>query len=271
MPTVEVEIQPSVLTRLLALVKAHTGITMEERKGAMLGTRLRKRMRVLGLTSYAAYADFLDANRAEVQEFVNLVTTNETFFFRTPAVWRFFRTQFLPDWKARAEGRPLRLWSAAASAGAEAYSLAVSCEEAGVDYRILATDISTAVLDEAREGRYEGRIAEDLRTREPLLTAKYFERRGDALFVQPRLKTSVEFAPHNLFRGPARRVHFDFVFLRNVLIYFHDRDQELVLGHVAEALLPGGYLALGESESLSRLNTEFRFHEPLIYRKGEQA
>ena len=268
MLTLETEIQPRVLLRLLALVKAHTGITMEERKGAMLATRLRKRMRVLNFGSYAEYANYLEATRAEVQEFVNLVTTNETFFFRTPSVWLFFRTQFLPAWKARGEARPLRLWSAAASSGAEAYSLAALCEEMGVDYRVLGTDISTEVLAEAREGIYEGRIAADLRAREPLLAAKYFEKRGEALEVRPVLRGKVEFAAHNLFTPPVRQTHFDFVFLRNVLIYFQDRDQEAVLRHMESAMLPGAFLALGESESLSRLGTNFQFHEPLIYRKG---
>lgn len=270
MLAMETEISAPVLARLLSLVKQHTGITMEERKSAMLGNRIRKRMRGLGLSSFAAYLELLEKGGAEVQEFVNLVTTNETFFFRTPSVWDFFRLRFLPEWKEKRVGRPLRIWSAAASSGAEAYSAAICCEEARVEYRILGTDISTAILALARAGEYDGRIAEDFKAKHPHLLAKYFERKGDSYLAREQIRRSVEFSAHNLFSGVIRPAHFDFVFLRNVLIYFREAEQEQVLRSAAKAMAPEAYLALGESESLSRLKAGFEFVEPLIYRQGRE-
>jgi chemotaxis protein methyltransferase CheR len=271
MITVEAALEPALLRRFLELVREHTGITMEERKGAMLETRLRKRMRALGLGLYRDYLNLLEGRGAEVQEFINLATTNETFFFRTTAVWDYFEKQFLPAWKGRESKRPLRLWSAAASCGAEAYSLAMACEEARVEYEILGTDISTAILEEARLGAYDGRVAADLQAKRPAYRAKYFDGKGGLLQVRPLLQKRVEFKAHNLFLPAPVSQPFDFVFLRNVLIYFSEPDQETVLRRMAAALRPEGLLALGESESLSRLDAPFSFVAPLIYRKEEKS
>jgi chemotaxis protein methyltransferase CheR len=268
MPTLETDIEPKLLSQYLNLVKTYTGITMEERKSAMLGTRLRKRMRALGLDTFRAYLELLEKKGPEVQEFINLVTTNETFFFRTNAVWDFFEKEFLPAWRAKNAGRPLRIWSAASSSGAEAYSLAMACAEAKVDFRIFGSDISTAILEDARRGEYDGRVAADLEAKRPAWRAKYFEKTGETIRIKADLRPFVEFAAHNLFAAPPKVNHFDFVFLRNVLIYFKEADQETVLAQMAASLNPEGLLALGESESLSRMNTPFAFVAPLIYRKG---
>ncbi|RZA08141.1 MAG: protein-glutamate O-methyltransferase CheR [Proteobacteria bacterium] len=243
---------------------------MEERKSAMLSTRLRKRMRVLGINTFQAYLERLEQKGTEVQEFINLITTNETFFFRTTAVWDFFEKEFLPKWRTEKAGQPVRIWSAASSSGAEAYSLAMACAEARVEFRIFGSDISTAILAEAKIGEYDGRVAADLEAKRPAWRAKYFEKNGDTIRFKPLLRPFVEFAPHNLFAAPPKVGHFDFVFLRNVLIYFTEPDQEKVLAQMAASLSADGLLALGESESLSRMNTPFTFVAPLIYRKGDK-
>ncbi|MGN6703663.1 MAG: CheR family methyltransferase, partial [Burkholderiaceae bacterium] len=118
------------LAGLLGLVHRHTGITMSERKSVLLQGRLRPRLRALSLTRYQDYLDFLARHPDEVQRFINLVTTNETSFFRTARVWEFFTNTFLPAWQANARpGQPLRIWSAAASTGEEAYSIAMLCDD----------------------------------------------------------------------------------------------------------------------------------------------
>jgi len=107
------------LTAIIGLVRKHTGIAMNEHKRVLLQGRLLPRLRALGLNSYRAYIERLATDRVEVASFINSVTTNDTAFFRTPAVWRWLEREFLPHWMAQGEARPLRIWSAAAATGEE--------------------------------------------------------------------------------------------------------------------------------------------------------
>lgn len=265
------------LAGLLALVHRHTGITMSERKSVLLQGRLRPRLRALSLARYEDYLDFLARHPDEVQRFINLVTTNETSFFRTARVWDFFAQSFLPAWQATARpGQPLKIWSAAASTGEEAYSIAMLCDDAargtpGFAWRITATDIDTEVLATARAGVYGGRSLERLRATHPAFFERYFSARDDGFEVDPALRRNVAFAEHNLFSTRSLPEKFDIVFLRNVLIYFNAEDQRRAVEHVRQSLAPGGRLVLGESESLARLQTGYRFEQPLIYRNEAGA
>ncbi|MGN6388361.1 MAG: CheR family methyltransferase [Burkholderiaceae bacterium] len=260
------------LAGLLGLVHRHTGITMSERKSVLLQGRLRPRLRALSLTRYQDYLDFLARHPDEVQRFINLVTTNETSFFRTARVWEFFTNTFLPAWQANARpGQPLRIWSAAASTGEEAYSIAMLCDDfaqkvKGFSWRITATDIDTDVLATARAGVYAGRSLERVRGTHAAFFERYFSREDDGFQVSAELRRSVTFAEHNLFSTRPLPEKFDIVFLRNVLIYFNAEDQRRAVEHVRQSLVPGGWLVLGESESLGRLQTGYRFEQPLIYR-----
>lgn len=247
---------------------------MEERKRELLFGRIRPRLRELGLESCEQYVEYLQANESETQEFINLVTTNETLFFRTPIVWDYFRREFLPKWFAENPEGTLKVWSAAASSGEEACSIAMACEEFRIlhpsfKFRIYGSDISTDVLEPAKAGQFRAKTTEELKKKHPELVSRYFREQpnGDYKVVAP-LWANVEFTVHNLHRKPGKIQFYDIVFLRNVLIYFNDRDQELVLNNIYGSMKEGAMLILGESESLARLKTPYTFFRPLIYTKG---
>jgi chemotaxis protein methyltransferase CheR len=268
-------IEGATLTRLLSMVKIHTGITMEERKREMLFSRLRKRLRTLNFDSMEVYLDYMQTNPEEVQQFINLVTTNETLFFRTPVVWDYFQKTFLSEWYAAHRGETLKIWSAAASSGEEACSIAISCEEFKLHhptfrYRIEGTDISTDVLGRAKSGVFKEKTLDELKTKFPTYFAKYFKEAADGtgFRLHDFICANMDFSVHNLQKRSPKQKYYDIVFLRNVLIYFNEADQELVLNNAHETLKNGGVLIVGESESLARLKTPFSFAQPLIYRRG---
>lgn len=269
------EMSHEVLLKVIGKVHTLTGITISEQKKTMLQSRLRKRMKHLSIATFEEYLSWLDRDKAEVQEFINVVTTNETSFFRTPRIWDYFQNEFLPKWVAANPGRQLKIWSAAASSGEEAFSLAICCTNFQIknpkfDFRIIATDISTEVLKEAEQGIYNGRSVEFLRKSKPELFTQYFVAGTEETFkVSPKLKTKISFSTHNLFT--VKKEQFDIVFLRNVLIYFNGVDQEKVLKNVGKSIPEGGMLVIGESESLNRLDTPYEFHQACIYSKKDKA
>lgn len=257
-------------------VRRHTGIAMSERKWTLLEGRLRRRLRELSLTGYQDYLQVLEAKPDEVNDFVDLVTTNETSFFRTPRIWEFFGKQFLPRWFATCPDTPLRVWSAAASSGEEAYSVAMLCEEfrlmhPAFRYRIVATDIADGILRKAAAAQYRGRSIEGLAQTHPELLKRYFTAQDDGFCAGPALRANVTFRKHNLHERPRDIGSFDVTLLRNVLIYFDSDGQQAVLENVRRAMAPDGVLIVGESESLSRFDMGFEFEQPLIYRNGEAS
>lgn len=260
------------LTRMLSIVKEHTGITMEERKKELLSARINRRLRVLGMNDFDNYMDHIKDSESERQEFVNLVTTNETHFFRTPVVWNYFENEYLPWRMAQSDQGPLRVWSAASSTGQEAYTISMLCEEAkgrhlSFKFNVQASDIATDVLAKAQSGQFSGKTIEELKKSRPDFFNRYFQPLDEGYQFFSRFGLKPEFFQHNLHHSPPREGFYDVIFLRNVLIYFSTSDQELVLRNMYQALKPGGILVLGESESLARFKTDFQFLKPLIYKK----
>lgn len=270
---IDKDAEASVQRALFEQVKRHTGIAMNERKWTMLKGRLRRRVMALGLPDYRDYLQVLDTSVEEVRDFIDLVTTNETSFFRTPRIWEYLSEAFLPYWHSQETGAPLRVWSAAASSGEEAWSTAMLCEEfrarqPSFRYAIVGTDISDGILATARAGRYQGRSLEGLRLHHPALAQKYLRSDGECASVTDALRANVTFRQHNLYGLPRDLGLFDLVLLRNVLIYFDQDGQQAVLANVRRAMRPDAVLIVGESESLSRMATDFTFEQPLIYRNG---
>ncbi|SDG80980.1 MULTISPECIES: protein-glutamate O-methyltransferase CheR [unclassified Duganella] len=262
---------PATLSALIALVRKHTGIAMTERKSVLLERRIRPRVQALNLGSYQAYLDKVEQDRAEIPHFIDLVTTNDTLFFRTPQVWDYVEKEFLPQWWQAHQGKRLKVWSAAASSGEELYSMAMLCEEfaaahPGFSYQIHATDISQQILALARDGQYTGRSVERIQSTHPDWVRKYFRPSANGLRVVDALKKNVELAQHNLLTPlkPARQ--FDLVFLRNVLIYFDQEQQQAILNQARPSMAPHAVMIVGESESISGLNTAYQFDRPMIYR-----
>lgn len=250
-------------SRLSAFIHAYSGIKMPANKKTMLEGRLRRRMRIYGHASLNDYCRFLfeeDGLETETVHLIDVVTTNKTEFFREPSHFDFLEQTGLP---ALAKGRrkPIRIWSAAASIGAEAYTLAMVLEDfvadrPGLDYEILATDICTDVLQKGVAGRYPEAMIEPVsmaRRRQYLLQSK--DRSVGEVRIRPDLRSKVAFGRLNLMDEtyPIER-DMDIVFCRNILIYFDKPTQAKVLGRLCDHLVPGGYLFLGHSESIVGLD-----------------
>lgn len=264
---------PATQRALFAQVRRHTGIVMADRKWTLLHGRLRRRLHALELSSYRDYLAVLDRSAEEVGHFIDLVTTNETSFFRTPRIWDYLWHGFLPAWHAAHPGGTLQVWSAAASTGEEVYSVAMLCEEfrerhPAFRYHILGTDIARRVLDIGRAGQYLGRNVDGLRRQRPAMLDKFFSTRDEVHTVLPALRAGVSFRSHNLYEPLAEATRFDLVLLRNVLIYFDEAGQETALENVRQSMAERAVLLVGESESLSRIRTGFAYQQPLIYRNG---
>ena len=263
--------------KLRAIVHQNTGITIGESRKSMLVSRLRRRLREVNEPSFASYISRLSKDTREVQEMVNRVTTNETYFYRTPRVWEYFDIEFLPAFRAKGLNRPLRVWSAAASTGEEAHTIGTILEQyrlsdPGFDYSVLGTDVSSRVLDVAHRGVYKGRAIARFRTEKPeLFAARMVGNDAEGYRVAPQIKTRVKFKLHNLLECLGGTSPFDAIFLRNVLIYFTNDDQETILRNVRDLIKPDGILFIGESETLKNLNTDFEQIAPIIYRPTARA
>lgn len=267
------DMDPALLGHALALVRQHTGITMAPTKQSMLQSRLRQRMRALKIGSYDAYIRYLLDSADERQRFIDVVTTHHTTFFRTPRIWQHVREDFLPKWLESHPKKTLRAWSAAASSGEEACTIAMCCEEArrnhpDFSWEINATDIALDVLQRAETGVYSGNSTAAFHTGYPELFERYNTLNSpDRFQLADDLRRRITYAQHNLLDDSPWRDRFDLIFLRNVLIYFKQDVIETVVRNIAPALREGGLLIIGEAESLAAMNVPFAFVRPQIYRR----
>jgi chemotaxis protein methyltransferase CheR len=255
--------------RFQRFIFEHAGITLSAAKKALVSGRLAKRVAHHGLAGYGAYLELLGSGQAaaEVQTAVDLLTTNETYFFRESKHFDLLRELARA---ATAQRRPLRVWSAACSSGEEPYSMAMLLEDvqAGLPWEVLGTDISQRVLQRARTGHYP-----EERTRHiPPAYLKRFCLRGTGeqqgtLLVERSLRQRVRFAQVNLNAELPQLGTFDVVFLRNVMIYFSADTKRAVVARVLGQLAAGGHFCIGHSESLNEINTSVRQVAPSIYRK----
>lgn len=260
------------LEEVIAFVYSYTGITMNSSKRSLLQGRIRPRLREIGLKNYKEYIDYLKSNPSEKESFIDLCTTNETYFFRTQRVWDYFENDFLKNWYSKNPQKKLRIWSGASSSGEEVYTIGILCEffkksHPSFSYEIIGSDISNEILEKAKLGIYQGRAIDSFKKNHLDLFNVMMKSEDQVNYtVIPEVKNSINFVKHNLFHPAIAIENFDIVFLRNVLIYFKSSDQELVLRNIYRSLKKEGILILGESESLTGLTTHFSYLSPLIYR-----
>ncbi|MGA2983361.1 MAG: protein-glutamate O-methyltransferase [Terriglobia bacterium] len=264
--------------RLRRLIYEQAGINLSPDKKTMLELRIKRRLRSLNLNSYAQYCDYLFARHGQKEEIVHLidvVTTNKTDFFREAAHFDLLVQKAIPDVMAGNEsGRQLLVWSAACSSGEEPYTLAMVLNEygqahPGFRFRVLATDVSTTVLEKAKLGVYSYEV---VRPVSPDLRRKYFMRSRDpdskVLRVVPELRQLVEFRRLNFMDadfGLSERA--DIIFCRNVLIYFDRPTQEKILQKLTRHLAPRGYTFVGHAETLHDMDVPLAPVAPALYRK----
>jgi chemotaxis protein methyltransferase CheR len=268
--------------RLAAYIENYSGIKMPPSKLTMIEGRLRKRLRATGLPDIKRYCDYLfeqNGLEKEAVELINVVTTNKTEFFREPEHFRYLTEHAVPSILSQRNTRaPLKLWSAAASIGAEAYTIAMVLAElagrtGGLSYIITATDLSTDVLKTGLAGIYpEAMVAPvpaELRRRYVLRSK---DRARQQVRIAPELRATIRFARLNLMDQsyPVDQA-MDVIFCRNILIYFDKPTQEAVLRRLTAHLRPGGYLFLGHSETLAGMQLPLRAVAPSVFRKGQKA
>ncbi|GAB7038188.1 MULTISPECIES: CheR family methyltransferase [Catenuloplanes] len=267
-------IGPDEFAYITGLLYRETGIRMTPGKESLVTGRLDKRLRALGLSGYGEYVRYLRGqadNGPELRQLINLLTTNETFFFREQQHFDFIRDTVLP---ARDRSRPFRLWSAASSTGEEAYTAAMVLSESLPDQRweIVGTDISTRVVEGAQLGIYPLTAADKIPRQ---LLRKYCLRGRDeydgSMAVARPLRQQVSFRRHNLMENLEHLGRFDVIMLRNVMIYFDPETKRQLIGRLQEMLQPDGYLIVGRSESLNSIPSKLVMVEPSIYRiPGQQ-
>jgi chemotaxis protein methyltransferase CheR len=251
------------------LIYRIAGINMSPAKKPLVTSRLAKRLRHHGLSSYSDYFRMITAGdgKPELQIAVDLLTTNETHFFREPKHFDFLRQRILPE---RKPGMPLRIWSAACSSGEEPYSVAMLLDDVlgNAPWEIVASDLSTRVLDKARTGLYP--LERMLEIPKPYLSNYCLKGTGSqegTLLIERRLRERVQFIHHNLTETPPKLGEFDVIFLRNVMIYFDQDTKRQVVSSLMSLLRPGGYFLVGHSETLNGVSEAVRLVQPAVYRK----
>lgn len=251
------------------LLQQVAGIHLSPAKKALVCGRLAKRLKHYSLSTYHDYFRLLTSGQepAELQTALDLLTTNETYFFREPKHFEFLQQHILPE---RRPGSPFRVWSAACSSGEEPFTLAmVLSDQLGeAQWEITASDISSRVLERARSGLYAMERASHI----PQDYLKSYCLKGvgsqeGRFLLDKRLRSRVNFQQINLNEALPQLGAFDVVFLRNVMIYFNSDTKARVVERIAATLKPGGYLIIGHSESLNGVTDVLKSVRPSVYRK----
>ena len=277
----ELKISNEEFTQLRDYIYEQCGIYIAETRKYLVENRLSNRLKDLNLENFGEYYYYLrfDANRrAEMTKLFEVITTNETSFYRNPPQLQVFQEKVLKaelDKLRAAHTRKIRIWSAGCSTGEEPYTLAMILNEVlkselpTWDIKITANDLSEAVLAAARKGVYSDYA---LRTTPPDIISRYFKKEGNNYLVDSKLKHLISFGPINLSdKMMLRRVERShIIFCRNVIIYFDDEMKRQVIESFYDNLLPGGCLLIGHSESLHNISRAFKPEHhvgTIVYRK----
>lgn len=278
----ELRITDQEFTNLRDFIYAECGIYIADNRKYLLENRLGNRIKKLNLKNFDEYYNLLrfdPAKGAEMKKLFEVITTNETSFYRNPPQLKVFQEEVLGDVLAscRKKGRKLRIWSAGCSTGEEPYTISIIIHEMlkaelpNWDIRITANDLSERVLESARRGVYNDYT---LRTTPEEVVARYFDVDNGQNKIRQEVKRLVSYGQINLRdRVQVKRVErSQIVFCRNVIIYFDDEMKKRVINAFYDNLLPGGYLIIGHSESLHNITRAFKpIHYPgaIIYQKEE--
>ncbi|NQZ58220.1 MAG: protein-glutamate O-methyltransferase CheR [Lentisphaeraceae bacterium] len=251
------------------IVYQQCGIVLDDSKKVLMEARLAKRLRLLALKDMQEYLAYLKVNPDEISALVDAISTNVTSFFRENAHFNFLIEHVSKEYKMGR--RKFRLWSAACSTGEEPYTLAISLLEAlppHCDIKILATDISSSALQSCIRGRYRVKQLEPLSQE---LLERYFDRveAGQHYDAKACLKSLLLVRPLNLCQPVyPMKGSLDYIFCRNVMIYFDRITKQRLLTKIENLLRPGGLFMLGHAENLTGLKTSMTIIKPAIYRKA---
>lgn len=260
------------------LIYEESGIYLKETRKDFLTNRLLKRMNATGMASpYWYYKLLVEKRKTELLILLDLLTVNETSFFRNRPQIDLFKNVILPGVIKKKEQdiqKKLRIWSAGCSTGEEPYTVAMVLREVISDYerwdiKIYASDLSLTALGTAAKGEYTA--DKILATVDEYYIAKYFQKEGDRFKIKPEVKKAVVFDFHNLKHDNGLR-NLDVIFCRNVMIYFDMEEQKRLVQKFHENLIAGGYLLIGHAETLQGIGTDFQFvydNKGTAYKKPE--
>jgi chemotaxis protein methyltransferase CheR len=254
-----------------------TGMFFSDSSKYLIQKRLSPRASELNFDSFQKYFYFLQYDpraEAEFDHIYDLITTNETYFFREPAQLAAFSEEIVPEILAKKPAKKVRIWSAGCASGEEPYSIAMLLTEAGFFQRgafeIFASDLNQQVLARARRGQYRESA---FRSTPPHLKEKYFTREPDGAWrISDEIRNRVSFGRLNIYDEArvALLGYLDVVFCRNVIIYFDETSKKVVINNLYNRLVDGGYLLLGHSESLISLSSQFKLRHlknDMVYQK----
>lgn len=274
----EVEMSEEDFKVISQLVYRHCGIYLSDDKQELVRSRLAKRLRQRGMVSFSDYIEYLrqDGSGDEFSVLIDSISTNFTSFFRERQHFDFLSNQFLPSLIARKSKKrdyKIRAWSAGCSSGEELYTIAVTIfdllgGDPAWDVKILATDISTRMLKAAKEAVYEAKKIEPLNGNQKQKYLTVEKNEGQKYFrVKDTLRNVAIIKYLNLMEEWPIKVPLDFIFCRNVMIYFDRNTQQKLISRFWDVLAPEGILFTGHSESLAGITHSFKYIEPAVYQK----
>ena len=259
----------------------HVGIQLPPSKKTMLESRLAKRLKNLGIPSFADYGNFVfsaEGQQTELVHLIDVVTTNKTDFFREPGHFKFLTQTALPTiMRQRSNPRthPVRIWSAGCSSGEEPYTLAMVLSEFAAEQRdfrftILASDISTRILAAAKKAIYPEERTDDISmTMKKKYLLRSRDKKNSLVRICPELRAKITFRRINFMDSDfGIREKMDIIFCRNVVIYFDKPTQQNLMQKFHQQLRPGGFLFLGHSETLNGIDVDFKSVGSTVYMKA---
>lgn len=254
------------------LVAEKTGISLSEAKSHMVYSRLTRRLRNLNIPTFSQYLKLLkDDQNDELVHFVNALTTNLTAFFRENHHFEYLANKVLPGIFSNSANKRVRIWSAGCSTGEEPYSLAMVLREnmptrGGWDVKILATDLDSNVVDKASSGVYEESRLNGI---SPQRLKRFFSKNINSgeVKVKPEIRELITFKQLNLMNEWPMKGPFDFIFCRNVVIYFNKETQRSLFDRYADLTVDKGHIFIGHSESLFKVSDRYKLIGNTIYQK----
>lgn len=268
-----VRLTPEEFRKFSELIKSIAGIYLKDSKITLLSNRLRARLREKNFKNFDEYYHYVShsMDQREIDEMLNAVSTNETYFFRNNKHFECITKKIIPG-MINKKRTPVRIWSAGCSTGEEPYTIAMALDDEGLLKQnlvtIYASDINTKVLDCAKKGEYD---IKKLRVTEDRYIVKYFSQIDKNTFkISDRIKSYVNFGRINLKQDNFKE-RYDLILCRNVMIYFDKNDQKMIVKKFYDSLNSDSYFIIGHSESLYFINTEFVyekiFDSPIYYKK----
>lgn len=258
---------------MVTYVKSNYGINLINKR-QLIESRMYTVLMEKKMESFSDYYKLIKQNDAkEITVLLNKLTTNHTFFMREPAHFDFLKTVILPQVIKNNSNKQIQIWSAGCSSGEEAYSTIMVIKEflgsqsRQWDFRILATDISANAMEKAQNTTYD---EDSLKNIDPSWIRKYFVFKDGMYQLKTEIKKEVDFKHFNLMDPILFYKKFDLIFCRNVMIYFDQMTKNTLVNKFYDVIKPGGYLFIGHSETIQRDQSEFKYIQPSVYRKGAQ-